>query len=103
MTNNEAIKELLAIIEDFTDNSYEGKRNLIKSVKIWAELWLVPVSAEISVTNTQYLSTEYEDYLKYKLCELISETLAEECAEFNLKEQKISAKILGIRRLVKED
>ena len=92
------ILELLEIIEDWHDCSYVGKRNLKKEILNWTDRWVVLSKVDMDIANPKMLTTENEDLIKYRLGEMISEQLTEECLLFDLKKHKLSATIISMRR-----
>lgn len=93
-----ALKELYNIlkIKDWTDFCPEKDRE--EKLKAWEEKWIVEVEQSQSVVNPKYLTSEYNDEIKYKMAQTLAEVLAEECTSYVTEKNKITAKMLSIRR-----
>lgn len=99
---NPAILQLLEIIENFSDYSYSGKRNLKKDVLDWTDRWLVSHSSEQILHNPRNLDSETLDLLKYELVKRLSDQLVEDSAIFFLQKHKLSVKLLSVVRRPKD-
>jgi hypothetical protein len=95
---NPAILQLLEIIENFTDYSYSGKRNLKKEVLDWTDRWIVVHEISQILHNPKNLSLEMMDELKYTLIKELADQIVEDSAIFSLQKHKLSAKMLSVKR-----
>lgn len=93
-----AIKQLVDIIkeEDWSTFCPEKKRQ--EMLDDWIKQWIVDVEFSQSVVSTQYLTSEYNDIIKYKLAESLAQDLAEDCVSYGTEDKKISAKMCAFRR-----
>ena len=99
---NPAILQLLEIIENFSDYSYSGKRNLKKDVLDWTDRWITTHESEQILHNPRNLDSETLDLLKYELVKRLSDQLVEDSAIFFLQKHKLSVKLLSVTRKPKE-
>lgn len=93
-----AIAELYEIIkkEDWTSFCPEKiRRDLLD---VWITKWLVAPSAEQLVMDKKYLTIEFSDIVKERLAQNLAESLTEECVSFTIKDRKIEANMIGLRR-----
>jgi hypothetical protein len=93
-----AVKQLYKIIqtEDWSSFCPEKKRE--EELDRWVREWIVDVEFSQDVVSTNYLSSEYDDIIKYKLAQSMAEDIAEECTTFTTEKKKISASMCAIRR-----
>lgn len=96
-----ALKELYDIIKepDWTDFARDARRK--EMLDKWRKAWVTEVEFSQSVVDTNYLNSEYNDLIKYKLAQSLSEDLAETCTIFTTDKKKISAKVCAFRRQAK--
>lgn len=89
----------LSELRDLTNVPDDGLRSQL--LEEWIASWLHFAEFEQAVLSTKYLTAEYNDAIKFKLAQCISEELAEECAEFKTQDKKIAATVCAIRRRAK--
>lgn len=95
---NSATLDLLQIIEEHTDYSYTGKRELKRKVLDWTGKWLVVITTEQAVHNPSIMSLEALDQIKYHTLSRMADQIAEECAIFHISKNKVSASMLALKR-----
>lgn len=93
-----AIKELYSIINEEDWSSFCPEKVRKEKLDKWIKSWIVDVEFSQSVVSTNYLTSEYNDIIKYKLTQSLSEDLAETCTIFKTEDKQITAKISAIRR-----
>lgn len=93
-----AIKELYNILKekDWTDFCPEKVRQ--DKLEQWIDKWLIEVEQSQSVVNPKYLTSEYNDEIKYKMAQTLAESLAEECTTYTTEKTRITAKMVALRR-----
>lgn len=93
-----ALKELFDIIKerDWTEFCPEKLRQ--DKLEQWIDKWTVEVEQSQSVVNPKYLTSEYNDEIKYKMAQNLAEMLAEECTNYTTEKNKITAKMTALRR-----
>lgn len=93
-----AVKDLYRImkIEDWNVFCPERIRN--EELDKWIKAWVQDVEFTQAVVSTEYLTSEYNDIIKYKLTQSLAEDLAENCTTFKTEDKKISASMCAFRR-----
>lgn len=93
-----AIKELYEIIKkkDWTEFCPEKDREVL--LNAWVAKWLTTVEADQLIMDKKFLTSEYSDVIKERLAQNLAESLTEECVSFTIKDRKIEANLIGLRR-----
>ena len=96
-----AIKELydLLKVRDWTEFCPERDRQVL--LETWLDKWIVELSQSESVINPKRLNLAELDDKKYILGCRISESLTEDCTDFKIEKNQISAHVVGLRRAKK--
>ena len=93
-----ALDELNKImkIKDWTDFCPEKDRQA--ALDSWLEKWLIEVEQSQLVVNSKLLNSEDTDFVKYRMGQVLGESLTEECVTFKTTAQRISGHLIGLRR-----
>ncbi len=95
---HKALKELQEIIRTPDWSNFFPEKMRQQKLDAWVTKWLVEAEFSQDVVNKDYLTSEYQDLIKYKLSESLAHDLADSCVTFNTAEQKVSAAIVAFRR-----
>jgi hypothetical protein len=99
---NEAIKELYKIINTETDETEVGWSKRRRMLDQWVREWTTEVSKSQAVIDSKYLTTEYKDFLVYKMATDSAEDIVEECLEIDKDRNLIETKLTFIRKKPKK-
>ena len=93
-----ALKQLQEIIRlrDWTEYCPEQKRE--EALTKWIEDWIIEVEQSQSVVDSKHLNSDMSDFVKYRMGQVLGESLTEECVKFTIEKNKITATMLGIKR-----
>ena len=64
---------------------------------LWQEKWIVAVETTQLVIDRRYLTSEFEDELKYAMATKIAEELLEECITLRTHDNEITVSIVAFR------
>lgn len=93
-----AIKELYRLIRTPDWSNFYPEKDRQALLDQWVEKWIVDVKFSQSVVSTDYLTSEYNDIIRYKLAESLAQDLAEECTLYKTENKNISAELCAFRR-----
>ena len=93
-----AIKALYDIIKTEDWTTFQPEKTRKEQLDRWVKNWVVDVEYSQAVVSTGYLTSEYNDIIRYKLTQSMAEELAEECTIFKTEDKNISAKMCAFRR-----
>jgi hypothetical protein len=97
-----ALTELEKIIKMKDEKAFKYSENREKALKVWIFDWISQVEASQLVVNPKYISSEFDDVLKEQLTKNVLEQVTEEAVEFTKSANKISSKLIVIRKKPKE-
>jgi hypothetical protein len=93
-----ALEQLYDIIKKEDWSTFCPEKTRKEFLDKWCKAWIVDVEFEQMVVDTKYLTSEYNDAIKYKLAQSIAEDLSENCTEYTVEDKKIGAKVCAFRR-----
>lgn len=94
-----ALDELYKLMKerDWTEFCPEKTREELLSA--WIDKWLIEVEQSQCVVDAKYLDSESTDFVKYRMGQVLGEALTEECVTFTTNARKITAKMVGLKRV----
>lgn len=101
MSNNNihpAIKELYKLIQKKDWSEFYPEKTRQQILEMWIEKWIVPVEFSQSVIDTKYLTSEFDDIIKTKLGQGITDELMNDCITYNTKDREITGTCVALRR-----
>jgi hypothetical protein len=93
-----AILELFDLIKEKDWTEFCPEKSRADKLEQWVEKWIVDVELSQSVVNPKYLTSEYNDEIKYRMAQNFSEILAEDCTTYTNQKNRITAKMTALRR-----
>ena len=78
--------------------NYENFNDVKEYLEDWWDRWIVEVETSQIVINTKFLTSEYSDAIKFNLTKNVLDQAAEECIDFDLKEKRVTANFIALRR-----
>lgn len=108
MTDNKKViylsplDELYKLIELESDGQQNGRMIRKEALNRWIDRWVLELEGEQSVISREFLTSEYEDFIKESVVKDMSEVLTEEACTFNIKDTKFKAKLTVLRKRIKK-
>lgn len=96
--NHPAIEQLRKIMQITDWTSFCPEKQRADALDKWIIRWLVEVEQSQLVVDSKYLSSENNDFVKYRMGQILGEVLTEECVTFTSSSRKITGHLLGVRR-----
>lgn len=93
-----AIAELYKLIQKKDWSEFYPEKIRQQMLDMWVEKWITSVEYSQSVVDTKYLSIEYNDVIKTKIAQSISDDLMEECVDYDIKDREILGEVTALRR-----